>query len=129
MKIFSAVHSLAIAISAKAASTTALKIFMGFSMRALKAGARRCTAMPSTTGTSTMMITSTTLPNCSGTTWPVCAKVLIAQLVMSGRLTMDNTVLMAVSEMFIATLPPKRWLNRLADTPPGEAASSISPTA
>ena len=26
-------------------------------------------------------------------------------------------------------LPPNRWLNRLADTPPGEAASSIRPTA
>ena len=38
-------------------------------------------------------------------------------------------MLIAVSDMFIATLPPKRWLNKLADTPPGEAASSISPTA
>ena len=53
----------------------------------------------------------------------------MAQLVMSGKLMIDSTVLMAVSEMFIATLPPNKWLNRLADTPPGEAASSISPTA
>ena len=117
------------AISAKLARTTALKIFIGFSMRALKAGMRRCTHMPSTTGTSTITTTSSTLPNCSGTTWPVRAKVAMAQLVMSGRLTMDSRVLMAVSEMFIATLPPNRWLNRLADTPPGDAASSISPTA
>ncbi|MNT52655.1 hypothetical protein D3C72_1896890 [compost metagenome] len=85
--------------------------------------------MPSSTGSSTMTITSSTLPNCSGTTCPVRANVLMAQLVMSGKLTMESSVLMAVSEMFIATLPPNRWLNKLADTPPGDAASSISPTA
>ena len=85
--------------------------------------------MPTTTGTSTTAITSATLPNCSGTTCPVLAKVAMAQLAISGMVTMDSSVLMAVSEMFIATLPPNRWLNRLADTPPGEAASSIRPTA
>jgi hypothetical protein len=75
--------------------------------------------MPTATGTSTMTMTSTTLPNCSGTTWPVLAKVLMAQLAITGMVTMDSRVLMAVSEMFIATLPPKRWLNRLAEMPPG----------
>ncbi len=74
-------------------------------------------------------MTSTTLPNCSGTTCAVSAKAAIAQLVISGSVTIDSTVLIAVSEIFIATLPPNKWLNRLADTPPGDAASSSRPTA
>ena len=125
----SASHSLTMAIRANAASTSALNIFIGFSVRAAAFGARLRTSMPTATGISTMPITSTTFPNCSGTTSPVPAKVAIAQVPISGRLTIDSTVLIAVSEIFIATLPPKRWLNRLADTPPGDAASSMRPIA
>ncbi|AEG91128.1 Hypothetical protein Rta_00680 [Ramlibacter tataouinensis TTB310] len=50
-------------------------------------------------------------------------------MAISGSVAMDSTVLMAVSEMFMATLPPNRCENRLADTPPGDAASSIKPMA
>jgi hypothetical protein len=42
---------------------------------------------------------------------------------------MEMAVLSAVSEMFIATSPRNRCENRLAEMPPGEAASSMSPMA
>ena len=46
---------------------------------------------------------------------------------MSGSVTTAMTVLMAVRVMLRATSPRKRWLNRLAVVPPGDAASSIMP--
>ena len=76
-----------------------------------------------------MAITSSSLEVCIGTTWPLCAKWAMAQLAISGSVTMDSSVFTAVSEMFIATLPPNRCENRLAEMPPGDAASSISPMA
>jgi hypothetical protein len=85
--------------------------------------------MPSSTGSSTMAITSTSLPVCSGTTCPLLAKWSMDQFAISGSVTMESAVLTAVSETFIATLPPNRCENRLAEMPPGEAASSISPMA
>ena len=46
-----------------------------------------------------------------------------------GSVTTASTELIAVSVMLSATCPPNRWLYRLAVVPPGEAASSIMPTA
>ena len=46
----------------------------------------------------------------------------------SGRVSTARNELMAVTVMLRATSPRKMWLNRLADVPPGEAASSIMPT-
>ncbi len=48
---------------------------------------------------------------------------------MSGIVKAARTELIAVRLTLRATSPWKRWLNRLAVVPPGEAASSITPTA
>ena len=53
----------------------------------------------------------------------------MARLVISGNETIEITELTAVSDTLRATSPRNRWLNRLALVPPGEAASSIMPTA
>ena len=46
---------------------------------------------------------------------------------MSGRVNSAISELIAVRVMFRATSPWKRWLNRFALVPPGEAASSSMP--
>ena len=48
---------------------------------------------------------------------------------MIGSVTSESTLFTAVSVMLRATSPRARWLNRFAVAPPGEAASSMSPTA
>lgn len=47
----------------------------------------------------------------------------------SGSVNTASTELIAVSVMLSATSPPARWLKRFADVPPGDATSSIMPTA
>jgi hypothetical protein len=54
---------------------------------------------------------------------------LIDRFTINGRVKSANTLLTAVKVMFKATSPLKRWLYRFAVGPPGEAASSIKPTA
>ncbi len=95
-----------------------------------KFGHRQRTSMPSATGISTIANTfsdSTTsmprIPPSSG------RKYAIAKLTISGNVSTDSTELIAVSVMFSAMSPRNRWLYRLAVVPPGEAASSIIPTA
>ena len=51
------------------------------------------------------------------------------QFMTSGSQTSESTLLMAVSVMFSATSPRARWLKMFAIAPPGEAASSIRPSA
>ena len=48
---------------------------------------------------------------------------------ISGSVTIAMTELTAVRVTLRATSPRNRWLNRFALVPPGDAASSISPTA
>ena len=57
------------------------------------------------------------------------SKCAIAKLVISGSVTTAMTELTAVSVTLSATSPWNRWLNRFAVVPPGDAASSIRPTA
>lgn len=47
----------------------------------------------------------------------------------SGMVNAASTELIAVKVMFNATSPPARWLNKFAVAPPGDATSSIMPTA
>ncbi|GAB3324410.1 hypothetical protein GCM10027451_48740 [Geodermatophilus aquaeductus] len=86
--------------------------------------------MPRATGTSTIAKTCTVLPNCR----PIDpasggSKTVTARLVTSGSVTTASSELTAVRETLSATSPRKRWLNRFAVVPPGEAASSSMPTA
>src|ERR1041384_2546113 len=53
----------------------------------------------------------------------------MAKFATSGRVTTASTEFTAVSVMLSATSPRNTWLNRFAVVPPGEAASSIMPTA
>ncbi len=73
-------------------------------------------------------MTCTTFDHCSPRS-PSVSKYPMARLVITGIVTAASTELIAVSVMLSATSPRKRWLNRLAVVPPGEAASSITPTA
>ena len=86
------------------------------------------TTIPIATGTSTIAKTSTTLTN-GRLTLSSRSKCAIARLVISGRVTIAITEFTAVRVTLSATSPRKRWLNRFAVVPPGEAASSIIPTA
>ena len=51
----------------------------------------------------------------------------MARPVINGSVNSAIIELTAVRVMFSATSPRKRWLNRFAVVPPGEAASSIIP--
>ena len=53
----------------------------------------------------------------------------MARLVISGIVNAASTELIAVSVTLSATSPRNRWLNRFAVVPPGDAASSMTPTA
>ncbi|MNP22763.1 hypothetical protein D3C76_1154470 [compost metagenome] len=61
--------------------------------------------------------------------WSEAMNQLSDKFTSNGMVKIAINELTAVSVMFNATSPWARWLNRLAVVPPGEAASSISPTA
>ncbi|MNQ77395.1 hypothetical protein D3C85_922600 [compost metagenome] len=76
-----------------------------------------------------MANTCNTLANCSGMAWSPSMKWASDRLTTNGMVRIAMTELTAVKVTFRATSPWARWLYKLAVVPPGEAASSIKPTA
>ncbi len=101
----------------------------GFSAASASAGYHARSAMPSVTGAITSTATSSTLPTGGGTCASAPRNHDSASAVHSGSVSRASRLLMAVSVMLSATSPRAMWLNRLAVTPPGEAASSTRPSA
>ncbi len=122
-------RSLSTAPTITATRNTAERMRTGRSRPRASAGRRARTNMPIATGTSTTTKTCATLPGCMETARSPVMKCASEELTISGSVRSESTALTAVRVMLSATSPLARWLKRLAEGPPGDAARSIKPTA
>ncbi len=110
-------------------STTIDSTRTGRLSRRATRGASARTSIPAATGPITIRKTCCSLSTCSPREALPGRKYPAERFTTIGSVTTISTELIAVSVTFSATFPPNRWLNRLAVGPPGDAATTIRPTA